>query len=127
MSRASALRKSQTDTEKHLWHSLRNRQLAGFKFRRQHLIATYIVDFVCLEHQLVVELDGEQHAGQQGYDIERTRILNAQGFKVLRFWNNEVFENLEGVLSVILRELPGISTSQSLPPHPNPLPLGERE
>lgn len=123
MSHANTLRKSQTDTEKRLWHSLRNRQLARFKFRRQQPIATYIVDFVCLEHKLVVELDGGQHAGQQSYDVERTRILNKQGFKVLRFWNNEVFENMEGVLSVILRELPGDNST----PHPHPLPQGERE
>ena len=123
MSHASTLRRNQTDTEKHLWHSIRNRQLAGFKFRRQQPIATYIVDFVCLEHKLVVELDGGQHTGQQGYDAERTRILNTQGFKVLRFWNNEVFENLEGVLSVILRELQGYTST----PHPYPLPQGERE
>jgi very-short-patch-repair endonuclease len=123
MSHAQALRKNQTDTEKYLWYALRNRQLAGFKFRRQQAIANYIVDFVCLEQRLVVELDGGQHAEQKDYDCERTSVLNAQGFKVLRLWNNEVFENLEGVLSVILQGLRFDATT----PHPNSLPQGGRE
>lgn len=122
MSYAKTLRKNQTDTEKYLWHSLRDRQLGGFKFRRQHAIANYIVDFVCLEQKLIVELDGGQHSEQQHYDDERTRVLNAQGFKLLRFWNNEIFENLDGVLSVILGELKRCIAS----PHPIPLPQGER-
>lgn len=123
MTYANTLRKNQTDAEKRLWHAVRNRQLSGFKFRRQQLIPPYVVDFVCLKQKLIVELDGGKHAEQQGYDSERTLLLTAQGFKVLRFWNNEVFENLEGVLEVILGELQvGTDT-----PHPNPLPQGERE
>jgi len=119
MSYAGYLRTHQTDAEKSLWHALRNRRLAGFKFRRQHPITPYIVDFVSLEHRLIIELDGGQHAGRQEYDDERTSVLHAQGFRVLRFWNHQVLANREDVLEMILQKL---ST-----PHPNPLPQGERE
>ena len=119
MSYASHLRTKQTDTEKSLWHALRNRQLSSFKFRRQFTFPPYIVDFVCLETRLVVEVDGGQHATNQAYDAERTRFLLNQGYRVLRFWNNEVMSNLEGVLNTILKALQT--------PHPKPLPQGERE
>jgi very-short-patch-repair endonuclease len=119
MSYASHLRTNQTDAEKHLWHALRNRQLAGFKFRRQFSLPPYIVDFACLECRLIVEVDGGQHAEQESYDTERSQHLIKQGYRVLRFWNNEVLGNLEGVLTKVLQEL---NT-----PHPSPLPQGERE
>jgi very-short-patch-repair endonuclease len=99
------LRQSQTDAEKVLWYYLRNRALDGFKFRRQHRLRNYIVDFVCLEKKLVIELDGGQHAAQEKYDGMREEILKAEGFRICRFWNNEIFENLEGVLETILKEL----------------------
>lgn len=89
---ARALRQSATTAEQLLWRHLRNRQLVGAKFRRQHPLGSYILDFVCLEHGLVVEVDGGQHADlqAQGYDQQRTVWLQQQGLRVLRFWNHEV-------------------------------------
>ena len=97
---ARVLRKKQTDAEKLLWRHLRAKQLEGRKFRRQHPIGNYVVDFVCLEESLVVEVDGGQHADYTE-DAQRDRWLTAQGFKILRFWNNEVLTNIEGVLESI--------------------------
>lgn len=102
------LRTKQTSAEKLLWFQLRNRRFQGWKFRRQHILKGYIVDFVCLERKLVVELDGGQHADQKAYDHQRTQVLQKEGFQVIRFWNNEVLRNMEGVLEVIL----------NIPPHP---------
>jgi len=99
------LRSFQTNAEHRLWYYLRNRHFQGFKFRRQQAIQGYIVDFVCLETKLIIELDGGQHLDQQAYDEARTRILQKEGFRVLRFWNNEVFTNVEGVLEVIMNHL----------------------
>lgn len=99
------LRKSMTDAERRLWRALRNRQLAGHKFRRQHPIPPYVADFACVERGLIVEVDGGQHSERTEADAARTRALQAQGFRVLRVWNNEVMANLEGVLAVILRAL----------------------
>ncbi|MDD5330577.1 MAG: endonuclease domain-containing protein [Sulfuricella sp.] len=103
--RARTLRENQSDAEQLLWRSLRSRQLEGCKFRRQHGIGSYIVDFVCIEAGLVVELDGGQHAEQLAYDAVRTEKLAAAGYRVLRFWNNEVLTNLEGVLESLRLEL----------------------
>jgi len=111
---ARELRKRQTDAERLLWSRLRNRQLAGCKFRRQQLIGDYIVDFICLEPKLVVELDGGQHSEQVEYDSKRSNFLNRFGFKVLRFWNNDVLNEVESVLECILLEL-----------NKSPLPQGE--
>ncbi|HEX7026257.1 MAG TPA: endonuclease domain-containing protein [Gammaproteobacteria bacterium] len=88
-------RKQQTDAERKLWSALRNRQIKNCKFRRQHKIANYIADFVCLEKQLVIELDGGQHLQQTEYDEERTRFLQSHGFQVLRFWNHQILKNLK--------------------------------
>ena len=96
------LRKNQTDAETLLWHRLRNRQLGGFKFRRQHALAPYIVDFVCIEKLIVVEIDGSQHALTMDADARRTKFLEQKGFRVVRFWNNEVLGNTEAVLERIL-------------------------
>ncbi|MEW5892256.1 MAG: endonuclease domain-containing protein [Pseudomonadota bacterium] len=115
--RGRALRDAQTDAEATLWRALRNRQVEGFKFRRQHAIGPYIADFVCLEVALVLELDGGQHADAAIEDAKRTAYLQAQGYGVLRFWNNDVLGNLEGVLEVIRREL--------LNAAPLPQPSGE--
>jgi len=104
---ARYLRKNQTDVEKILWQKLRNRQLLNCKFRRQAPFYPYIVDFVCMECQIIVELDGSQHIEQQVYDDKRSAFLQAQGYKVLRFWNNEVIDNLEGVLIVIMTAVEG--------------------
>ncbi|MCQ8102733.1 endonuclease domain-containing protein [Methylomonas sp. SURF-2] len=100
-SNARNLRKNQTDAEHLLWRHLRDRQLCGQKFRRQYPIDTYIVDFVCLEVKLIVELDGGQHAEQLEYDHRRTEQLQKRGFKVLRFWNNDVLQNITSVLEAI--------------------------
>ena len=104
-SRARRLRHDSTDAERALWDILRNRQLGGHKFRRQTPIGHYIVDFVCMEQQLVVEVDGGQHQEQTRYDDQRTQILESQGYRVLRFWNNEVLAELEAVADAILSEL----------------------
>jgi len=103
--KARLLRKTQTDVEHILWQHLRGKQLLNCKFRRQVPFAPYIVDFVCLEQKLIIELDGSQHIEQQDYDDKRSAFLAEQGFKVLRFWNNEVIENLEGVLETIYQAL----------------------
>ncbi|MCK8601984.1 endonuclease domain-containing protein [Desulfoferrobacter suflitae] len=99
--KARALRKNQTDAEKLLWRHLRNRQLAGRKFRRQHPIGPFVADFVCLECGLIVELDGGQHSVQVEKDEARTKYLESNGFKVVRFWNNQVLGEIEAVLTVI--------------------------
>jgi very-short-patch-repair endonuclease len=98
---ATDLRNNSTDAERLLWRHLRNRQLEGVKFRRQQPIEAYIVDFVSFEKMVVVELDGGQHTENAEYDEQRSDCLHKNGFTVLRFWNNEVFENIEGVLEVI--------------------------
>ena len=102
---ARALRRDMSDAERLLWQHLRRRQIAGQRFRRQHPVGNYIVDFVCLEAALIVEVDGGQHADQKAYDTARTAWLDQQGFRVVRFWNSEVLTNLEGVREVILREV----------------------
>jgi very-short-patch-repair endonuclease len=101
---ARELRRKATDAEKYLWSLLRNRQLAGYKFRRQHPLGRFVLDFYCHEAKLCVELDGGQHAepAQADYDRERTVWLNREGIRVIRFWNTDVFNNIEGVLQSIL-------------------------
>ncbi|MFN7227399.1 MAG: DUF559 domain-containing protein [Holosporales bacterium] len=101
--RARQLRSSLTDAEKKLWQHLRRDQLHGLHFRRQHPVPPYILDFVCSEKNLAIELDGGQHTENQEYDAERTRFLEEQGYRVLRFWNNDVLSNIEGVLEVVAR------------------------
>ena len=104
-SRVKELRNNPTEAERILWQHLRLRQLGGYKFRRQQLLGDYIVDFVCLEKRLVIEVDGGQHTSQVAYDEQRTTWLEVQGFRVLRFWNNEVLQNIEAVKEVIWQEL----------------------
>ncbi|AMM83732.1 endonuclease domain-containing protein [Martelella sp. AD-3] len=98
---ARSLRRNETDAEKVLWREIRNRNLNGFKFVRQYPIGRYITDFACREKGLVIELDGAQHAENE-YDIERTRYLNAQGFSVIRFWNDEILKERQDVLETIV-------------------------
>ena len=98
------LRNNSTDVERLLWRHLRNSQLDGVKFRRQQSIETYIVDFVSFDKKIVIELDGGQHSENTDYDTQRDICLKANGFTVLRFWNNNVIENIEGVLEVIRRQ-----------------------
>lgn len=104
---ARALRQASTTAEQLLWRHLRNRQLAGAKFRRQHSLGPYILDFVCLAHGLVVELDGGQHADlqAQAYDQQRTAWLQQQGLRVLRFWNHDVLLQTNEVLAQLLQAL----------------------
>ena len=117
---AKDLRQHQTDAEQLLWHHLRNRQLAGFKFRRQAIIGPYIVDFACFNPKLVIELDGGQHADKQLYDEGRTSRLQQRGYTVLRFWNHEVLAQTQDVLAHI------VSVAQRLnnTPSPQPSPCG---
>ncbi len=100
---ARHLRRTMTDAEHEIWHHLRNRSLMGYKFRRQYPIGPYIVDFACPERRLVVELDGGQH--DEPTDAERTWHLEAAGFGVLRFWNNDVFVRQDAVLAQIFAAL----------------------
>lgn len=98
---ARALRKNQTEAERLMWSRLRNRQLLNCKFRRQQTIGPYIADFLCLEPKLIIELDGGQHADQQQYDELRSQYLQQMGYRVVRFWNNEVLQELDAVLEAI--------------------------
>jgi len=102
---AKQLRANMTDAERALWQHLRASRLNGFKFRRQHPIGNYIVDFVCLEKRLIVELDGGQHQNQVIYDATRDAWLKREGFRILRIWNNEFLNNQHGALEQILIEL----------------------
>ncbi len=119
--RARNLRRNMTDAERLLWRYLRDRQLHRWKFRRQHLIEPFIVDFVCLEQKLIIEIDGGQHALNEEADRKRSNNLIRHGYKIVRFWNNEVLKNIDSVLEVILSAL-----SESPSPQPSP-PRGEGE
>lgn len=94
------LRNKPTPQELILWSRLRNRQL-GCKFRRQHSLGRYVADFYCREKDLIIEIDGSQHAEQETYDIQRAGFFESRGLRVLRFWNNEINANLEGVMTRI--------------------------
>jgi very-short-patch-repair endonuclease len=100
---ASRLRREATDAERLLWGSLRNRRLIGHKFRFQATIGPFVVDFLCVEARLIVEIDGSQHNAE--IDAGRTHFLQSRGYWILRFWSNEVLENLEGVLEVVMAAL----------------------
>ncbi len=121
--RARDLRIFQTKTEGQLWFALQGRRFSGYKFRRQRIIGAYIVDFVCLRRKLIIELDGSQHLDNQAYDQNRTEFLESLGFKVLRFWNNEVIHSWNSVLNTIYGAL---IDNQSSSPSPgaarHPLP-----
>ncbi|MCI1016369.1 endonuclease domain-containing protein [Herbaspirillum sp. C7C2] len=109
---AKQLRKTMTEAEQRLWHRLRGQQL-DVKFRRQHPFENYVLDFVCLERRLVIEVDGAQHVGNQD-DENRTAKLNQAGFTVLRFWNNEVLNETDVVVQAIWNAL------NPSPPQPSP-------
>jgi very-short-patch-repair endonuclease len=102
---ARALRKNMTDAERVLWQRVRNRQLGGFKFRRQKPIGSYIADFVCVEKKIIIEVDGGQHSLRQEYDTDRSDYLRKKGFRVLRFWNHDVLKEKDAVLNKILKSL----------------------
>lgn len=114
--KARVLRQTPTDAEALLWYHLRDRRLAGYKFRRQRPIGPYIADFICLDVGLVVELDGGQHVEAAAYDARRTHFIETQGHRVLRFWNGEVLTQTDAVRERILEAL------RERSPHPNPLP-----
>src|SRR5215210_6159963 len=116
---ARKLRRDQTDAERTLWFRLRDRRFGELKFRRQVPIDRYIVNFCCESARLIIEVDGGQHVERSEKDKTRTGVLEARGYLLLRFWNDEVLQNTDGVLEVIA------STARPVPPHPNPLPAGE--
>jgi very-short-patch-repair endonuclease len=103
---ARNLRQNSTDAEIRLWSALRDRRLAGYRFRRQHPIGPFVVDFACTRHRLIVEADGGQH-DDNAADDKRTEWLKREGWRVLRFWNNDILANTNGVIETILRELSG--------------------
>ena len=106
--RARILRNSATDAERRIWQHLRLKQLGGFKFRRQVPLHGYVVDFLCVQLKLVIELDGGQHADQTAYDEIRTGVLQGAGYRVLRYWNDDALLRTSDVLEDILRELDAI-------------------
>ena len=108
---ARMLRRNQTEAEKRLWYRLKNRGLGGWKFRRQHAIGPYFADFACIEAALVVEIDCGQHQERTAQDRARTAFLEENGYRVVRFWNNDVLNNTDGVLQSVLEAL-----------RPSPLP-----
>ncbi len=112
---AQDLRRDQTPAERQLWASLRGKQLGGFRFRRQHPIGPFIVDFCCLSPRLVIEVDGNSHAEQVEYDEARTAYLEERGYAVVRFTNEDVQRRLEGVLDEIMRRCEKLITG---PPPP---------
>jgi len=116
--RAQHLRNNATDAERLLWLELRQSRLGGYKFSRQIPIGPFICDFVCRRAKLVVELDGGQHSANATADAARTAFIEKSGYHVLRFWNNDVVANMEGVLQTIMSEIAAC-------PPPNPLPAGE--
>ena len=109
---AKRLRNDATPAERHLWRHLRRRQVGGWKFSRQMPVGPFVCDFLCREAALVVEVDGGQHAESEIRDETRTQYLENEGYRVIRFWNNEVLENIDGVLQVIAEVL------QDPPPAP---------
>ncbi len=124
MNFAKTLRKNQTEVEKLLWSKIRNRQIEGMKFRRQVPLNGYIVDFICYEKKIIIELDGGHHNNvyRKEYDKLRTKILKSKGFKVLRFWNSEILSNMDGTLNFIRSEVVNEKTSS----RPSPI-KGEGE
>lgn len=102
---ARRLRKSETDAERKIWQQLRSRNLNNAKFRRQHPVGPYVVDFICINEKLVIELDGSQHQRQQDYDAERTTYLERAGYRVVRFWDDDVLLKTESVMQAIFDAL----------------------
>ena len=112
--RSRQLRREMTDAERRLWKRLRQRQFNGYKFRRQHPLGPYVLDFVCLEAKLVVEADGGQHIERSDYDRRRTLWLEQKGYRVLRFWNDQILNSIDEVSAVIWQAL----ISELQPPSP---------
>ena len=116
--RARQLRRDSTDAEKQMWKALRA-ALPSYKWRRQMPVGPYFVDFACFSERLVIELDGGQHAEAAEYDAARTRQVEAQGYRVIRFWNNDVLGNIDGVIAAVAEAL----TTSPSQPAAGPLPL----
>ena len=108
------LRTNLTDAEQKIWRHIRQRQLNNLKFRRQQIIGNYIVDFICFEKKLIIEIDGGQHTDEN--DRKRTNFLEKEGYKILRFWNNDVLNNIEGVLEKIFIDLNEDTPILTFPP-----------
>jgi very-short-patch-repair endonuclease len=108
--RARSFRRDMTDAESRMWYFLRDRRLKGYKFVREYVIGSYIADFVCREKKVVLEIDGGQHSEAVEYDERRTKFLEEQGYRVLRFWNMDVFKNTRDVLETILQLLEGTTS-----------------
>jgi very-short-patch-repair endonuclease len=124
LARVRRLRREATEAEKRLWAHLRARRLDDHKFRHQVWIGPFVADFLCKEAKLIVEVDGSQHAEATDYDARRSGYLAARGYRVLRFWNNDVMNDLASVLEAIRTSLPSPSHAAS-PRGPHPLPSGE--
>ncbi len=105
MHRAGELRHEPTPAEAKLWAALRGHRFADVHFRRQHAIGPYIVDFIAPRRKLVIEVDGSQHLDRVEYDAKRTAFLETKGYRVLRFWNSDIMNNIAGVLGMILQDL----------------------
>ena len=121
---AARLRRERTDVENLIWQSLRNRQCAGFKFRFQATIGQFVVDFLCVETMLIVEIDGSQHC--EARDARRTALLVARGYRLLRFWNSDVVENRDGVLETIrLASIVRLAEKKKTLTQPSPAKAGE--
>ena len=121
LERARSMRHLAAPAETKLWSCLRNRQLGGMKFRRQFPIGPFIADFACIEQHVVIELDGDSHALQLKYDAERTKWLENNGYRVIRYFNHDVQHSLDSVLESILLKTIDVRRAD-MPPHPNPLP-----
>jgi len=119
---AKTLRRNLTDAEQKLWYHLRAHRFMGRKFKRQKPLGRYVVDFICLEEKLIIELDGGQHTESLEYNHERDAWLRSEGYTVLRFWNNELMNETEGVLERIRLALSSkVASSQTLSPGPSPV------
>ena len=139
--RARSLRREMTPAEKILWTSLRGRRFDGLKFRRQYPVGEFILDFYCLELLLALEIDGESHLGKEEHDEQRTKIIEATGIKIVRFWNTEVYDDIDSVREAIWQECerrrlvkieqgPGeakVAEGSALTPGPSPKGRGEKE
>jgi very-short-patch-repair endonuclease len=126
LDRARGLRRNATKAEDRLWYRLRNRRLGNFKFRRQVWIGPFIADFLCMDARLVVEVDGSQHIEDVAYDDVRTAFLATKGYRVIRVWNNDVMQRMDGVLAAILDRLTRVPSPSHASHGPLPLPVGER-
>jgi very-short-patch-repair endonuclease len=116
----SKYRKQPTDTERLMWGLLRDRRLNGYRFRRQHPVGKYVVDFACVSHRVAIEFDGSQHVERAAYDATRDAFLRKIGYTVLRFWNPDLKQNRNGVLETVLRALEARPSPASLRSAPSP-------